>query len=128
MNALQGQVVVVNGASRGMGAAIAQAFAAEGAKVGLMARTEADLEAVAESIRAAGGTAEVAVADIRKRAQVVAAVAKLRAALGPVDILVNSSGLAVSSELAEMTEEDWDVQWDTNVKGVMLCSQAVVMT
>jgi 3-oxoacyl-[acyl-carrier protein] reductase len=109
-----------------MGAAIARTFAEEGAKVGLMARTEADLYAVAESIRDAGGVAEMAVADVRKRDQVTAAVAKLRKALGPVDILVNSSGLARSNTLAEMPEDEWDLQWDTNVKAVMLCCQAVV--
>jgi 3-oxoacyl-[acyl-carrier protein] reductase len=109
-----------------MGAAIARIFAAEGAKVGLMARTEADLEAVAQSIRDSGGIAQVAVADVRKRDQVSAAVNKLRDALGPVDILVNSSGLAFSNLLVEMPEEEWDMQWDVMVKGVMLCSQAVV--
>lgn len=126
MDALKGQTAVINGASRGMGAAIAKAFAAEGAKVGLMARTKADLDAVAEYIRAAGGTAEVAMADARERGHVLAAVAHLREALGPIDILVNSAGLAVSKLLTEMTEEEWDVQWDTNVKGIFLCSQAVV--
>ncbi|GAB4437950.1 MAG: 3-ketoacyl-ACP reductase [Anaerolineae bacterium] len=126
MGALEGQVAVITGAGRGMGAAIASAFAGAGARVGLIARTASDLQAVAGAIAEAGGVAEPAVADVTQRAQVQAAVARLRAALGPVDILVNSAGVATTNTVVEMPEADWDRQFDTNVKAVMLCSQAVL--
>jgi 3-oxoacyl-[acyl-carrier protein] reductase len=126
MNALQGQTAIITGGSRGMGAAIAKAFAAEGAKVGLIARTPADLDAVAQSIRSAGGTAEVAVADVTQRDQVLGAVAQLRQALGPIDILVNNAGIGIFKLLTEMTEEEWDAQYDLNLKSIFLCSQAAV--
>ncbi|MCC7354502.1 MAG: SDR family oxidoreductase [Anaerolineae bacterium] len=126
MNALQGQTAIITGGSRGMGAAIARAFAAEGAKVGLIARTKADLDAVAQSIRATGGTAAVAVADVTQRDQVLAAVDHLRQALGPIDILVNNAGIGIFKLLTEMTEAEWDAQFDLNLKAIFLCSQAVV--
>lgn len=126
MVTLEGQTAVISGGGRGMGAAIAKAFAAAGAKVGLLARTQADLDAVAEEIRAQGGTAAAAVADVTQRSQVQAAVARLRESLGPVDILVNSAGLAIAKLMVEMPEEDWDIQFDTMVKGIYLCSQAVL--
>lgn len=126
MDSLKGQVAIINGASRGMGAAIAELYAAEGAKVGLLARTQADLDAVAAKIRAKGCVAEVAVADVRERQQVFDAIGKLRAALGPVDILVNSTGAGINAYVHEMTDEIWERSWDTNVKGSWLCIQAVL--
>ena len=126
MGKLDGQIAIVTGASRGMGAAIAQALAADGAKVGLIARNGADLQATGDVIAGQGGTAASAIADVRVPDQVFAAVAQLREQLGPVDILVNSAGVAASAYIHEMTEEIWNEGWDTNVRGTALAIQAVV--
>ena len=83
MESLQGKVALVTGAGKGIGRAVALALAAEGVQVGLLARTESDLQEVAAEIIAGGGTAVTAVADVADRTAVNLAVAKIHARAGP---------------------------------------------
>jgi NAD(P)-dependent dehydrogenase (short-subunit alcohol dehydrogenase family) len=92
MESLKGKIALVTGAGKGIGKAIALALAAEGAHVGLIARTEKDLLAVAEEIKAAGVNAVYATADVSNRSEVESAVEKIKIELGAIDILINNAG------------------------------------
>src|SRR5262245_6119017 len=90
---LAGSVALVTGAGRGIGRVVAEAFAAAGAAVALVARTADELAQTAERIEAAGGTAVATVADVTDPAGLTAAVADLRRRLGSIDLLVNNAGV-----------------------------------
>jgi len=126
MGLLEGRVSLVTGASRGIGRAIATAFAAEGAHVVLAARDAAKLaEAVAE-IQAKGGQAEALALDVSDRASVEAGVAQVVAAHGRIDHLVNNAGVTRDNLLLRMKDEEWRQVLDTNLTGAFLCTQAVL--
>jgi 3-oxoacyl-[acyl-carrier protein] reductase len=126
MGALEGRVSLVTGASRGIGRAIAQALAAEGARVVLAARDAAKLaEAVAE-IRAKGGAAEALALDVADRASVEAGVSGIVASHGRIDHLVNNAGVTRDNLLLRMKDAEWQQVLDTNLTGVFLCTQAVL--
>jgi short-subunit dehydrogenase len=97
------EVVVVTGASAGIGRAVAQRFAREGAKVGLIARGEAGLVGAGRDVEAAGGEALVVAADVSDPEQVEAAAQQIEDELGPIDIWVNNAMLSVFSPFTEMT-------------------------
>jgi NAD(P)-dependent dehydrogenase (short-subunit alcohol dehydrogenase family) len=122
---LQNQTAIVTGAGRGIGRAIALAFAREGANVTLAARTSAEIETVAEEIRALGGKALAVATDVASKASVQGMVAQTIDGFGRVDILVNNAGVAGTSPIAQITEELWDLNIAVNLKGVFLCTQAV---
>src|SRR3954469_14381010 len=92
---LQGKVVVVTGASAGIGRATVRELAARGADVGLIARGEERLQAAAAEVRAAGGRGCVAPADVADAEAVEAAAARIEAELGPIDVWVNAAMTAV---------------------------------
>ena len=92
---LEGRIALITGAARGMGRAIADVFAREGAAVGLLDVQEVELQQVVEGIRADGGKVIGQVADVRSSDQVEAAVQAVVNQLGPIDILVNSAGLGM---------------------------------
>ena len=117
-------VVLVTGATAGMGEAIARRFVKEGARVVLTGRREDRLRALAEEL----GERTLAVPlDVRDRAAVNAAIAGLPADFAEVDILVNNAGLALGLDgAAESEMDDWEVMVDTNVKGVLYCSRALL--
>ncbi len=126
MESLAGKVALVTGAGKGIGKAIAVALAQEGAHVGLVARTEKDIKAVAEEIAALGVKAAVATADVGDRAQVEAAVASLQRELGPVDILINNAGTATFGKFLELEPEVWENQVRVNLFGVYYATRAVL--
>jgi short-subunit dehydrogenase len=107
------ELVVVTGASSGIGKATARRFATEGGHVALLARTESDLEDVAASVRETGGEASVFPVDLSKRDAVEAVAGEIRADLGVPDILVNSAG--VGSWVSAWEAEPGDVEYNTAV-------------
>lgn len=107
MTALAGRRALVTGASRGLGEAIARRLASEGAEVLLLARGREGLERVAGAVRAAGGRAQVAVADVTDRAALDRAAGTLLAA-GPIDILVSNAGGNVRKRAEAFSLEEWD--------------------
>ena len=121
-----GQTIIVTGAGRGLGEAIARRFAAEGGTVMLVGRQRAPLEAVADTLTAAGGRAWGHVADIARAEQVQGVVAAALALSGRIDVLVNNAGVVDdATPFLEMTEAQWDRVLDINLKGCFLLSQAV---
>ncbi len=121
---LDGKIALVTGASQGIGEAIAKRLAAQGATVVCAARSEDKLKAVAEAIRAAGGKADVVVADLADTASIKAAVATTIERHGALHILVNNAGITRDKLLIQMKEEDWDAVLDTNLKGAYTAIQA----
>jgi NAD(P)-dependent dehydrogenase (short-subunit alcohol dehydrogenase family) len=118
-------VALITGAGRGIGSLIARTLAQEGAGVVLTSRTQSDLESLADAVKANGGNALPIVADVTRRDDVARLVHRAEAHFGTIDILVNNAGVAIRKLPEELTEEDWDVQMDVNVKSAFLCSQAV---
>jgi NAD(P)-dependent dehydrogenase (short-subunit alcohol dehydrogenase family) len=109
MGILEGQVALVTGAGRGFGRAIAERFAAEGAKVALLSRSRGQLDDVAAAIRAAGGEALVVAGDVTEPGAVDQAVSAVEAGLGPVDLLVSNAG--VPGPFGPIWEVDPDEWW-----------------
>jgi 3-oxoacyl-[acyl-carrier protein] reductase len=126
MQSLKNKVVLITGAGKGIGKAVALALAEEGAHVGLIARTEKDVKAVAEAITALGVKASFATADVSNRTEVDAAVAKVQADLGPVDILINNAGTATFGKFLELEPEVWEQQVKVNLFGVYYTTRAVL--
>ncbi|MCH7705906.1 MAG: SDR family oxidoreductase [Chloroflexi bacterium] len=125
---LQGTVVVITGASRGIGRALAVGFAAEGATVVAAARTlrpdtgerEGSLEETVRQITDAGGKAIAAQCDVADEAQVKALVERTLAEAGPIDVLINNAGILLSGLLTEIDTSDWDMAMAVNVRGPFL--------
>lgn len=127
MAKLEGQVAFVTGAGRGVGRTIAEALARNGAAVGLCARTQTQLDEVAESIGSDGGRALSVVADVTDPVAVQEAVAQIEAQLGPISLLVNNAGTLHS--LGPLWETDPEVWWrdvETHVRGALICTHAVL--
>lgn len=114
----QDKIVVVTGAGRGIGQEIARAFAAEGAKVALVSRSESSCGSAAEEInKAFPGSATAYPVDISDHDAVQELAKKIGDDLGPVNILVNNAGVTRDGLLMRMKEADWDTVLDTNLKG-----------
>jgi len=118
---LQNRVAIVTGAARGIGFACAQRFAAEGAAVVLADRDETAVTAAAASIAGAEGVA----ADVSRKADVEALVARALARHGRVDVLVNNAGITHACDFLDLAEEDFDRVLAVNLKSMFLCGQAV---
>lgn len=125
MSKLTGKVAVVTGASKGIGAGIAKALAAEGASVVVnYATSKAGADAVVAAITAAGGKAVAVAGDVSKAADAQGIVNTAVETYGRLDILVNNSGIYEFAPLEEITEAHYRKQFDTNVLGVLLTTQA----
>ncbi|MCZ6725735.1 MAG: 3-oxoacyl-ACP reductase FabG [Acidobacteria bacterium] len=123
---LSDRIALVTGAGQGLGAAIAQRLARAGAAVVVHYRTShGGAQEVRDSIRAAGGQATIAAADLTRGSEVDRLVSTVTEKHGRVDILVNNAGSYPSSPLLDMTEEEWDAVVDANLKSVHLCTQRV---
>jgi NAD(P)-dependent dehydrogenase (short-subunit alcohol dehydrogenase family) len=120
---IAGQVVLVTGASSGIGEHFAEVLALAGAKVALAARRIDRLEELARRIEAAGGVCLPAVCDVTKQADIAAAITEAEEKLGPLSVLVNNAGVVVTKPLFEHTEADWDHVMDTNLKGAWLAAR-----
>jgi NAD(P)-dependent dehydrogenase (short-subunit alcohol dehydrogenase family) len=122
---LDGKVALVTGASSGLGERFARVLAAAGAEVALAARRIDKLASLAAAIEKQGGRAYAVALDVTQVAAIDAAIAAVEAALGPIDILVNNSGVSVTKRLGEYTEDDYDYVMGTNAKGAFFVAQAV---
>jgi short-subunit dehydrogenase len=120
------QVAVITGASSGIGWALAKELARQGGKVGLIARRHDLLEALAAEIRQAGGTAALAAANVSDRAQTLAAIAEVRTALGPVELLVANAGVGVPTYLEPTNVPDVEQMFRVNLFGVLYAIEAVL--
>ncbi|MBV9122360.1 MAG: SDR family NAD(P)-dependent oxidoreductase [Planctomycetes bacterium] len=120
------QVAVITGASSGIGWALAKALAAEGCKVGLLARRKDKLDLLAGEIQQAGGIAAMAPADVGDRGQVQAAVKELTAQLGPVDLLIANAGVGMPTLLNPVNIADVEKMFRVNVLGVVYSIEAVL--
>lgn len=121
-----GQVAVITGASSGIGWALAKALAAEGCKVGLVARRQELLAKLAGEIAARGGTTAYAAADVGERSQAVAAIREVAARLGPVDLLVANAGVGAPTLLEPFNVEQQEKMFRINLLGVMYSIEAVL--
>ncbi len=123
---LDGKVAIVTGSSRGIGKAIAERFAEEGAKVTVnYAGRKREADEVANGIRRAGGEAISVGADVSSSGDVAKLVRETVGEFGRVDILVNNAGVMYTKPALETTEEEWDRTIDINLKGAYLCSKEV---
>jgi len=138
MGQFDGKVLLVTGAARGQGRATALAFAREGARIaaldvarplgypGYPLGTADELATLAEEVRALGGDAITAAADVRDDAAVTAAVADTVARFGRIDVLFNNAGICAYGLAHELTEAEWDTMLDINLKGAWLVARQVI--
>jgi NAD(P)-dependent dehydrogenase (short-subunit alcohol dehydrogenase family) len=122
---LTGRVALITGASQGLGRRFAMTLAGRGAAVGLAARQLDRLAELERAIAADGGRAASVALDVTDHASIAQAIAGIEAALGPIDMLINNAGVAVSKGVLEQTEADWDKVVGTNLKGAFFVAQAV---
>jgi NAD(P)-dependent dehydrogenase (short-subunit alcohol dehydrogenase family) len=122
---LSGRVALITGASGGLGAQFAKTLSGAGAAVVLASRRLDRLKDLRSHIEAAGGDAHVVELDVTDPQSIAMAVAKAEAEVGPIDILVNNSGVSTTQRLLEVKPEDFDFIFDTNVRGAFFVAQEV---
>lgn len=123
---LKGKVAVVTGASSGLGADAAIAYAKAGADVALLARRKDKLTEVADEIKALGRKALAVQCDVSNEESVKLAVQEVLDTFGKIDILLNNAGVAVRGGVHDLSEEDWNRSMDINVKGIYLVSKYII--
>lgn len=121
---IQDKIAIITGASKGIGYGLAQALAAAGAKVAVMARNVAALDQLVEEITQSGGQARAYELDVRNVEQIRSVFDQVAADFGQIDIVVNNAGLGEAMPAEDITEEYWDEMLDVNLKGVFFCCQA----
>jgi NAD(P)-dependent dehydrogenase (short-subunit alcohol dehydrogenase family) len=126
---LSGKVAIVTGAGTGIGVGIAESLAAAGADVAVTYNASGrGAEELAERIRAGGRRAIAVSVDLRKLPEIDRLVAATTEQLGPIDILINNSGITDPHPPLELTEEEWDRTFEINLKGMYFCAQRVART
>ncbi|MFB3915434.1 MAG: SDR family oxidoreductase [Terriglobales bacterium] len=123
-NSIAGQIAVVTGGGRGIGAGIARHFGAMGAVTVICGRSPQSLEETAREIRDAGGTCEAVQCDVTSLESVQALAARVEDTWGRIDILVNNAGIGFAGALHEMPPDKWDQLFNTNLRGVYYCIRA----
>jgi short-subunit dehydrogenase len=123
---MQGRVVIITGASSGIGAELARQLGARGARVGLTARRAEALDQVARAIRDSGGIAAAAPADAGDRAATAAAIARLAGELGPVNVLVANAGLGLATSGTAFSAETVEQMVRVNLLGAVYAFEAVL--
>lgn len=123
---MRNKVALVTGAAAGIGAACAKRLAKDGMAIGVLDLDAERCAETVEAIKAARGDATALGADVSNREQVFAAVAQLRDAFGPINVLVNNAGVTDFTPFEEITDERWDFVYAVNVRGPMICTQAVL--
>ncbi|NLP58306.1 3-ketoacyl-ACP reductase [Lutibacter sp. B1] len=124
MKSLKGKNALITGAGKGIGKAIAIALAEEGANVVLLARTEKDIEGVAEEARALGVNTMATVADVSNIEAVNAAASKIHEAMGNIDILINNAGIGRFGKFMELEPEEWEQVIKVNLLGTYYVTRA----
>lgn len=122
----RGKNVVVTGSTRGIGRAIAEAFAAAGGTVLINSRTHSDVERVVSELRAVGFSAEGYAADVSNPEEIKRLMAFAKRELGGIHVLVNNAGRSHQVSLEEVSVGDWDLVMNTSLRGPFLCSQSAV--
>jgi meso-butanediol dehydrogenase/(S,S)-butanediol dehydrogenase/diacetyl reductase len=126
MSRFDNKTVVITGASRGIGAAIAKRFAREGANL-VVSANEDSVHAVAEQIKSDGGKAISFVGDVTDKASVKALYDAAETAFGTVDVSIQNAGVITIARIEDMTENEWDKVLAVNTKGVFLCAQEAIL-
>ena len=122
---LTGRVALVTGASQGLGRRFAKVLAGHGAAVGLAARQLDKLQELEREIAGRGGRVASVALDVTDQGSIGRAIGVIEEVLGPIDVLINNAGIAVSKGVLEQTEADWDKVVDTNLKGAFFVAQPV---
>ena len=126
MEKLKGKVAIVTGAAQGMGKSVAELFALEGAKVILNDINEQKAKKVVDEIKSGGGEALAIRADVTNSEEISRMVEETVARFGTIHILINNAGILRPTRTEEISEEEWDLVLDINLKGTFLCSKAVL--
>lgn len=123
---MKDRVAIVTGGGAGIGEATCERLARDGYKVGVLGLRATNTQAVAERIVAAGGTALAVQADVADRGQIAIAIGQVRAAFGPVSIIVNNAGIEEFLPFSEISEAAWDRMLEVNLKGTFHAIQLVL--
>ncbi len=123
---LQGKNALITGAGRGIGRAVAIALAKEGVNVGLLARSEENLKAVAKEVEAEGVKAVITTADVSSYEEVTTAIETLKNGLGSIDILINNAGISKFGKFLELDVADWEKIIQVNLMGVYYATRAAL--
>lgn len=126
MGILDGKVAFITGAGRGIGKAIVEAFAAEGAIIAAAARTTKEIDEICEKISAGGGKALPITMDLKSEDSIKAAVKKAHSELGPIDVLVNNAAILTLDKLVNTSTQVWDDVMSTNVRGLFITCREVL--
>ena len=126
MGSIKDKVAVVTGSTRGIGRAIAEALAGQGARVVVSARSPADVERAVDEMRQAGHDVRGKACDVRKYSDAESLMRFAAEGWGGLDILVNNAGIGIFGHVAEMSPEEWDQVIDTNLTGVFYCCRAAI--